>query len=169
MLDIKEYMKKTRDERQSHIDLKSECIEIGGHSREYRGLLAHYLKTTIPKGHKYLLCHACNNGGCSNVKHLYWGTFSDNQRDRAKVSNTVYENMLKKHGKEKTAKMMSENGRLGGKAARHKRLSDSEIQRRKEILKDINFSEYGELSRAARLLGISCTHTRRFINKYMGS
>jgi hypothetical protein len=75
------YMKKTRSERIAHMDLKTPCIEIGGDSQNFRGLLAHSLKTTIPRGMKILLCHGCNNPKCSNTAHLYWGTTSENLVD----------------------------------------------------------------------------------------
>lgn len=80
--DIIEYMKQSKEDRSRHIDLTIACIQIGGASQEFRGLLSHFLKTTIPstlKGAR--LCHACNNSGCSNVLHLYWGTTSENIKD----------------------------------------------------------------------------------------
>lgn len=78
---IDEYMLLTKTERQAHIDLSDNCIEIGGNSPRFRGLLAHHLKTTIPKGMKVHLCHACNNDKCSNPNHLYWGTPRENYFD----------------------------------------------------------------------------------------
>jgi hypothetical protein len=80
---INEYMKRSKEERQSHLDLTSECIELGGVSKDFRGLMAHTLKTTIPykmRG-KICLCHACHNDKCSNPKHLYWGTYGENIAD----------------------------------------------------------------------------------------
>jgi hypothetical protein len=86
MIPIQEYIQKNRDERRTHLDLSSPCSEIGGSgSVEYKGLLAYHLGTTIPAkgaGFKIYLCHACNNGKCSNVDHLYWGTPSDNHIDK---------------------------------------------------------------------------------------
>jgi hypothetical protein len=79
--DIFNYISLLKEERQQHLDLSESCIEIGGNSRECRGVLAHFLKTTIPSGMKILLCHACNNGKCSNPKHLYWGTPKENMDD----------------------------------------------------------------------------------------
>jgi hypothetical protein len=81
-----DYIQLTRDERRAHLDLASECIEIGGKgSTEFRGLLAHTLKTTIPTKMKpkIMVCHACHNPRCSNPLHLYWGTTSDNLKDMA--------------------------------------------------------------------------------------
>ena len=79
--DIYEYIKNSKTERQIHLSLFEECIEIGGNSREARLLLAHFLKTTVPKGMKIHLCHACNNSKCSNPRHLYWGTAGENMLD----------------------------------------------------------------------------------------
>lgn len=79
--DIVAYMKQTRGERRAHLDLGQSCIEIGGRSKEFRGLLAHHLKTTLPPRAVAVLCHACHNEDCSNVAHLYWGTARDNALD----------------------------------------------------------------------------------------
>lgn len=78
---IEEYINRSKKERQIHLRLKQECIEIGTNSIQCRALLAHHLKTTVPKGMKILCCHACNNAGCSNPNHLYWGTASENIYD----------------------------------------------------------------------------------------
>jgi hypothetical protein len=83
-IDINEYIVRPRDERRAHLDLSVSCSLIGGYdSREYRGLLAHHLKTTIPTKTlvKICPCHACHQHGCSNVLHLYWGTARDNMQD----------------------------------------------------------------------------------------
>lgn len=80
---IYDYIKKPLDERKSHLNLTDPCIRIGGKiSTEFRGLLAHTLKTTIPQGiNKVYLCHACNIKDCSNPKHMYWGTPAENNAD----------------------------------------------------------------------------------------
>ena len=70
-----------KQHRQSHLDLNESCIERGGNSTNHKGVLAQYLNTTIPYGVKYLLCHACGNGKCSNPKHLYWGSSKENVED----------------------------------------------------------------------------------------
>ena len=69
-------------ERQEHLNLSEPCLERGGCSTNHKGVLAEYLNTTIPHGSKGIfLCHACNNGKCSNPKHLYWGTPTENVED----------------------------------------------------------------------------------------
>jgi hypothetical protein len=80
-VDIYEYMSKSKQERQVHLALTEPCILIGGFSKEYRALLAHYLGTTLPSGKSIHLAHACHNDGCSNPKHLYWATMSENMKD----------------------------------------------------------------------------------------
>lgn len=77
MLDINEFITKSRNERREHLDLSQPCCERGGSSTQHKGVLAEYLQTTIPSG-RILLCHACHNGKCSNPRHLYWGTDHDN-------------------------------------------------------------------------------------------
>tara|TARA_Y100000114_G_C11592372_1_gene246382 strand:+ start:39 stop:536 length:498 start_codon:yes stop_codon:yes gene_type:complete len=81
---IEDYIKLPQEERQKHLRLNEEdCIEIGGNSTQFKSLLAHTLNTTIPNGRKenVLLCHACNNGKCSNPYHHYWGTARENILD----------------------------------------------------------------------------------------
>jgi hypothetical protein len=99
---IQEYILLDREERRKHLDLESECMEVGGAgSSEYKGLLAHFLKTTIPtKLRTVYLCHACNNEICSNPKHLYWGTPKDNHIDRVESGNykSFHQVMLEKYG-----------------------------------------------------------------------
>ena len=86
------YMMRSLEERKYHIDLTEPCHEIGTtYSREYRGLLAHFLRTMLPTRKEAILCHACNNDGCSNPRHLYWGTYSENlndaHRSQARIKN----------------------------------------------------------------------------------
>jgi len=116
--DIGEYIKKTREERQSHLDLNENCIEIGGHSSTcFKGLLAYHLQTTIPTRNKIVLCHACNNQKCSNVKHLYWGTYRDNYDDYIATGALTWgEATARKYGRGQFAKV----GSIGGKGNRGK-------------------------------------------------
>ena len=103
MVRIEEYISKTQVERQSHLVLSEPCVERGGGGGSYilRGLLAHYLDTTIPKGGKILLCHACHNKACSNPNHLYWGTASENCFDALKAGvKTAWDKTVEKHGVE---------------------------------------------------------------------
>ena len=104
MRDIYEYIKLPKDIRQEHLDLDDYCIERGGGSTYCKGLLAHLLETTIPSGHMIHVCHACNNGKCSNPKHLYWGTASENRRDRVKYENrTIMEDFEYRFRRRKSA------------------------------------------------------------------
>lgn len=80
-LDIDAYMKRTQQERQEHLRLEESCVDRGGNPTQFRGLLAQFLNTSFPHKRNIHLCHACNNGFCSNPYHLYWGTSSENIKD----------------------------------------------------------------------------------------
>lgn len=103
MIDITQYMLLTRDERRSHLNLSLQCIHRGGDSKQFRGLLAHTLNTTIPAGFKVYLCHACNDGGCCNPQHMYWGSPKDNTLDQiergtyASINDRKLKNMVRRN------------------------------------------------------------------------
>lgn len=81
MEDIYDHMKRSKESRQSHLDLSLACEYRGTDSKECRGILAVFLGTTVPYGKEIHCCHACNDGKCSNWKHLYWGTAQENAKD----------------------------------------------------------------------------------------
>lgn len=108
MTKIEDYIQLALNERQTHLRLVQECIERGGYSAQFKGLLAHILGTTIPCTKKIQVCHACNNGKCSNPYHLYWGTQKENSKD-AVLSGTYVSarsRMIAKYGLEKTKELM---------------------------------------------------------------
>lgn len=131
MLLIEDYITQSKTDRQTHIDLSDPCIERGGPqkgglSSYCKGLMAHLLDTTIPSGHKIHVCHACNNKKCSNPKHLYWGTSSENSQDRiANGDKSIWERMIDKYGL-REAKLMQSKGdkSSGGKANKGKPKSE---------------------------------------------
>lgn len=109
MIDLKEYIKLPKEERQQHTDLSAPCVERGGNSTNHKGVLAQYLNTTIPSG-RILLCHACGNGKCSEPKHLYWGTDKENiVEDGIKFGTwkSPHQRMLEKHGKDGVTEIKS--------------------------------------------------------------
>lgn len=69
MIEVADFIFRSREERRTHLNLDEPCCERGGNSTNHKGVLAQYLNTTIPSG-RILLCHACNNAKCSNPKHL---------------------------------------------------------------------------------------------------
>lgn len=149
-------MSLSKSDRQSHLNLRSKCVMIGGmDSRHYRGLLAWYLGTTIPSGMKIYLCHACNNHKCSNPNHLYWGTAKENSDDARKSGNlkSIYEFSIAKYGKENYNKMMREAFQRGGRANRGKtKYSEEKKNEIRNKISDIDLSKRGALGLVAKRL-----------------
>jgi hypothetical protein len=145
MLNIKEYIQKSKEERQTHLKLSDSCIDRGspkktGVSFYCKGLMAHILDTTIPAGHKILLCHACNNDICCNPNHLYWGTAKENVQDSINCgtndNKNIWERMIKKYGLDEARKMQGRgNKAAGGKAGAGKSKSDEHKQKLSESIK----------------------------------
>jgi hypothetical protein len=164
--DIHDHMKLSREERRSRLKLDEPCLEIGGYdSREYRGLLAHTLKTTIPTDRKIMLCHACNNHGCSNTNHLYWGSGKDNHLDQvlAGTYKSIYDKSLKKFGAEEWSKKLSDGGRKGGKAGAGKtRRTEDDLKRVADAIASIPEGR-GRIAKLSRLLGVTHTQVRRYL------
>lgn len=165
---MKEYIKLSRSERRKHLNLDTDCIEIGGDSRSFRGLLAHYLKTTIDKN--VYVCHACNNDKCSNVDHLYWGTPKDNHIDQVEYGSwsSPRERTIKKYGLEEANKISKKASALGGKSGGGKnKLSKEQIQKYKESILECEFPKRGWKSRAARKMNVSHTQIKRVYDLYL--
>lgn len=95
MLTVEKYILQSQQERQKHLDLKLPCLERGGHGTQYRGVLAQFLDTDMPKVRTIHCCHACGNGKCSNPKHLYWGTASENRLDAVAAGHGWHGNVHK--------------------------------------------------------------------------
>lgn len=170
---IVEYIKRSSEERKSHLALDEECIEIGGtDSVQYKGLLAHFLKTTIPHGFKdkVYLCHACNNHKCSNPKHLYWGTPKDNHLDQVKAGTwqPLSQRTLLKYGEEAFKEMRRTSGAKGGLAGggHNKGKTYIDLQMWKEALDSIDTKKYGWQSQVAKKLGTTHTTVKRIVRKY---
>jgi hypothetical protein len=115
-IDIEEYMLNDISTRTEHLDLTENCIEIGGNSTSFRGLLSFYLKTTIPKGCKIHLCHKCNNPNCSNPKHLYYGTAKENFKDQIESGTykSPWEHKITKYGLEEAKKIQGKGDKSAG-------------------------------------------------------
>jgi len=111
MILVEDLIKETREYRTNHLDLNLPCVERGGNSTVHKGILAQYLNTNIPfKSKPWIdLCHACHNDKCSNPRHLYWGTRSENIQD-SKVAGTwksAWERTVEKYGLDEASKMQS--------------------------------------------------------------
>lgn len=168
---IKDYIQRSREDRRAHLNLSDECIEIGGYdSREFRGLLAHYLKTTIPTNVKVVLCHACNNSKCSNVNHLYWGTYRDNKTDLTEsgYDSSIWERTISKYGKEEAHHILSQNASAGGKSGGGKnKLTEKQITEYKNAILSSFPEKIGWIARTAEKLKVSHTTVKRTYEKYL--
>ena len=168
--DIEDYMKYPLSDRQSHLRLDEACVCIGGYdSREYRGLLAHFLQTMIPTGNRQVnLCHRCNNHRCSNVRHLYRGTPSENLRDAIESGvnepiNVKLQRKLHAMSAEDRLEWKKKRSRNAGrKGGGSNKLSQEEIDHRKLVMLDCGYPSRGWIVRASRRLNITHTQISRF-------
>jgi hypothetical protein len=113
MINITEFITRSREDRQKHLQLEQPCCERGGNSTNHKGVLAQYLDTTIPSG-RILLCHACNNEKCSNPNHLYWGTDKENITLDNPNWKTAWDRKVEKYGYEEACRMNSHIGNAYG-------------------------------------------------------
>ena len=120
MIDIKEFIKCSKEGRRAHLQLEEQCCERGGNSTNHKGVLAQYLDTTIPSG-RILLCHACNNEKCSNPRHLYWGTDKENITEDNPNWKSVWDRQVEKYGYEEACRRNSRGDKsAGGRANKGK-------------------------------------------------
>lgn len=138
MRDITKYILESKETRQAHLDLTDPCVERGGVSTHFKGVLAQYLETTIPKG-RILLCHACNNAKCSNPKHLYWGTDRENIVDDGSKFGTwknPWQRAVDKYGIDEACRRNARgNKSAGGKANKGKPKSEEHKRKIAEALR----------------------------------
>jgi hypothetical protein len=138
MIDITEFIDRSREERRGHLQLDEACCERGGNSTNHKGVLAQYLNTTIPRG-RILLCHACHNAKCSNPRHLYWGTDKDNLTiDRAEQPGgwkTPWERRVEKYGYKEACAMNSKVGNTNGSGNKGKPKSEEHKKKIAEAIK----------------------------------
>jgi hypothetical protein len=117
LTDFKEYMSRSKTERQAHLNLTENCVERGGNSTNHRGVLAQYLDTIIPMGRVAVLAHACNNAKCSNPNHLYWATDKENVvEDGAKFGThkSPWQRQVDKYGYEEACKLNARGDKTAG-------------------------------------------------------
>lgn len=142
MIDVTEFIKHSREERRKHLKLDEPCCERGGNSTNHKGVLAQYLGTTIPSG-RILLCHACNNGKCSNPRHLYWGTDKENITIDNPDFKSAWHRTVEKYGIEEAIRRNSTGDKsAGGKANKGKQKSEEHKRKISESVKK-NVSKKG--------------------------
>lgn len=161
MIGISEYMQRSREERTQHLNLDEPCGMNGGiGSNQYKGLLAYFLGTTIPTNEKVHLCHACGVGLCSNVRHLYWGTPSENAAD-AKAHGTwasISERTRKKHGEEYVKELAIRAAKKAGETRRARSMEQWEPHR--HVFEE-EYGTRGWPKRVSQRLGIEPEHARK--------
>ena len=170
-VDLKEWMEHSTEKRKEHLNLDDKCVEIGGDSRIFRGILAHHLGTTMEglgmrTGY---CCHACGNAKCSNPKHLYWGTASENVLDMKEhgTYESIWDRRVAKYGLEEVKKQLSEDGKKGGQASGgHNKLSKEVIKKRIDDYNKCDFV-WGRNEHLAKKWGVSHTQVTRFLRKYL--
>lgn len=145
IIPIAEYIKLSKEERQKHLDLNQPCLERGGFSTKFCGVLAEGLGTTIPvrklDGVNVHLCHACHNAKCSNVKHMYWGTPKENSKDAFNNGKaSPWKNTVNKYGIEKSLEMIRKNQKLacslGGQKTAVKRKAEKKLRAVEQVFRE---------------------------------
>jgi hypothetical protein len=120
---LSEYILKSRDERVSHINLQSPCIETNYRGAFRRLLLAVGVKDDVGDRTKAKIhvCHLCDyrkrgNYACGNPQHMYLGTPSENQMDKSEEARSA---PGRKTARERTGchavEHTGKGGRLGGR------------------------------------------------------
>jgi len=92
------------------------------------------------KGDNAIVCHACNNSGCSNPNHLYWGSYKDNHSDQVESGTwqSPYARTVNKYGIDTTISMLTKSGKEGGKKLLGRSKSDNHK-------KSLSNSQYGTM------------------------
>lgn len=168
IVDINEHIALARELRRKHLNLTTSCDLRGvgsGGSKEFRGLLAHFLGTTIPSGRWIILCHACHNKECSNPLHLYWGTPKDNHVDQVEngTAATIFERLQRKYSKDELKEVLSRGGKKNAGKVSPRKITNAEVKKRKLIISKYDRNIRGWLGQCATELGISHTQLRRFL------
>ena len=162
-----EYMEKTQEERQAHLDLDQPCLEIGSNSKGARALLAVLLNTTaegLGKGNGYL-CHACHNAKCSNPHHHYFGTPSENvvdmHEDHPNMGKKIRDVILAKNPNH--YRDMAKNRT---KAIPHNKFTEEQVKERLGQISHLDPTKWGFRKEIAAIWGVSPQFAGRFYKKY---
>lgn len=165
---LREYMELPSKERKRHLDLSKPCVEMGADSRCCRALLGMFLETTcegLGMGIG-LLCHACGNAKCNNPEHLYWGTSSENCLDKFEhnpgLGKDIFDKKIQKYGEDFPKRVCQ----FRKKVPHPNKLSQDEVQRRLQLISDINLNVYGWVGKVSKRLNISNASATKFIQNY---
>lgn len=134
MINVNEYITRSREERQAHLVLNEPCCERGGNSTNHKGVLAEFLGSTIPSG-RILLCHACSNPKCSNPRHLYWGTDKENILIDSVAKGThqsPWQRTVDKYGYEEACRINSRS-KVGNSHAKGRNVAPKSDEHKKKI------------------------------------
>ncbi len=166
LTDLHEYIQKSIQERQEHLDLDSPCLEIGADSQESRGLMAMHLKIFLTKQVKVHLCHACGNPKCSNPSHLYWGTPSENSQDTQRhnpgLGLRVRDTLLRKNPNHyrDMALARREGNRYGNL------MSPEQIKERLDSIKHLDPHKWGFYTKVSKIWGLTPQASSRFYRQH---
>jgi hypothetical protein len=69
---------------------------------------------------------------------------------------------IKSPKKVRQKKVKKEKGKIGG----HNALSAQQISERLNLISEVDFSKFGWVEKVAKILNVSHTHARRFVNKH---
>lgn len=103
-----------------------------------KGLLAHLMDTTIPKGHLAHVAHACHNAKCSNPSHIYWATPSENALDRmANGDICIWEKMVAKYGEDEARKRQCRSTKYAAAAGKGNKGKPKSEKHKQNIAKSV--------------------------------
>lgn len=110
----------------------------------------------------YIMCRV-NDTGPYSPSNAYCGTYSDNMKDMLSLGTRKGWQMSDDH----RARIAKLAGKAGGKRfAELYSLSQDTIKIRLSLISDIDLTKFGWVGKVAKVLNISHTHARRFVDEW---